>query len=155
MFFDCLRDIAALPGLSRLKTAAFAVTVYTKPKKTVWRKFLNGSPQMFAISAADFPKRESIKNISASDGAFNLISLDNLLSDQPTNNDKAGRHWKGEQKMLSNPENKRVLGRMGARVLTPEEIKQVSGGSTWIFNTPIMTFIGTNDPDVKTDFLHD
>jgi len=57
--------------------------------------------------------------------------------------------------MLSNLENKRVLGRMGARVLTPEEIKQVSGGSTWIFNTPIMTFIGTNDPDVKTDFLHD
>ncbi len=57
--------------------------------------------------------------------------------------------------MLSKREAKRVLGRTGARVLTPEEIKQISGGSTIVFNTPIMTFVGTNDPDVKTDFFHD
>jgi hypothetical protein len=49
----------------------------------------------------------------------------------------------------------RVLGRMGARILTPEEMKLVSAGSTIVFNTPIMTFIGTNYPDVRTDFLHD
>ncbi len=57
--------------------------------------------------------------------------------------------------MLSKREAKRVLSRTGARVLTPEEIKQISGGSTIVFNTPIMTFVGTNDPDVKTDFFHD
>ncbi|HEV3317936.1 MAG TPA: hypothetical protein VG488_13245, partial [Candidatus Angelobacter sp.] len=58
-------------------------------------------------------------------------------------------------KMLSNREAKRVLGRMGARALTPQEIERVSGGSTIIFNTPIMTFVGTHDPDMKTDFFHD
>jgi hypothetical protein len=57
--------------------------------------------------------------------------------------------------MLSNREAKRVLGRMGARALTPEEIKQVRGGSTTIFNTPIMTFIGTNDPDTQPDVFYD
>jgi len=49
----------------------------------------------------------------------------------------------------------RVLGRTGARILTPEEMKLVSAGSTFVFNTPIMTFFGTNDPDVQTDFLED
>jgi hypothetical protein len=58
-------------------------------------------------------------------------------------------------KMLSTTKTPRVLGRMGARILTPEEMKLVSGGSTFVFNTPIMTFFGTNDPDVRTDFLHD
>ena len=57
--------------------------------------------------------------------------------------------------MLSHRETKRVLGRMGARALTPKEIEQVSGGSTIVLNTPIMTFIGTHDPDMKTDFFHD
>ncbi|HEV2988198.1 MAG TPA: hypothetical protein VG759_07140 [Candidatus Angelobacter sp.] len=57
--------------------------------------------------------------------------------------------------MVSHREAKRVLGRMGARALTPNEIEQISGGSTFVFNTPIMTFVGTNDPDVRTDFLHD
>jgi hypothetical protein len=57
--------------------------------------------------------------------------------------------------MLSNRETKRVLGRMGARVLTPEEITRVSAGSTTIFNTPIMTFIGTNDPDTQPDVFYD
>lgn len=57
--------------------------------------------------------------------------------------------------MSNNREAKRVLGRVGARALTPNEIERVSGGSTFVFNTPIMTFIGTHDPDVRTDFLHD
>ena len=57
--------------------------------------------------------------------------------------------------MFSNKDAKRVLGRMGARALTPAEIERVAGGSTIVFNTPIMTFVGTNDPDVKTDFFHD
>lgn len=57
--------------------------------------------------------------------------------------------------MFRNKESNRVLGRMGARELTPNEIAQISGGSTIVLNTPIMTFIGTNDPDAKTDFFHD
>ncbi|HEV2964675.1 MAG TPA: hypothetical protein VG649_22795 [Candidatus Angelobacter sp.] len=57
--------------------------------------------------------------------------------------------------MVSNRETRRVLGRMGARALTPKEIEQVSGGSTIVFNTPIMTFIGTNDPDVQPDCFND
>lgn len=57
--------------------------------------------------------------------------------------------------MSSNKEAKRVLGRMGARALTPKEIEKVNGGSTVVFNTPIMTFIGTNDPDVQPDFFED
>jgi hypothetical protein len=57
--------------------------------------------------------------------------------------------------MLSETKNERVLGRMRARILTPGEIKQVSGGSTIVFNTPIMTFVGTNDPDMQADFFYD
>ena len=57
--------------------------------------------------------------------------------------------------MSSKTETKRVLGRSGARVLMPEETRRVSGGSTIIWNTPVMTFIGTDDPDVQTDFLND
>lgn len=57
--------------------------------------------------------------------------------------------------MFSTTKPARVLGRMGARILTLEETKLVSAGSTFVFNTPIMTFVGTNGPDVKTDFLHD
>ncbi len=57
--------------------------------------------------------------------------------------------------MFSTSKFPRVLGRMGARLLTPEEMKMVSAGSTIVFNTPIMTFVGTNGPDVRTDFLHD
>jgi hypothetical protein len=73
--------------------------------------------------------------------------LANLLQGWPALERKA--------KMLSHREAKRVLGRMGARTLTPKEIEQVSGGSTIVLNTPIMTFIGTHDPDMKTDFFHD
>jgi len=57
--------------------------------------------------------------------------------------------------MFSKANSQRVLGRRGARVLIPEEIKQVSGGSTTVFNTPVMTFIGTGDPDVQPDFFYD
>jgi hypothetical protein len=57
--------------------------------------------------------------------------------------------------MFCNKETKRVLGRVGARALTPQEIERVSGGSTVVFNTPIMTFIGTNDPDVQPDCFND
>ena len=52
-------------------------------------------------------------------------------------------------------QSQRVLGRMGARVLEPEETKRVSAGSSIMLNTPIMTFIGTNDPDFKPDYFHD
>ena len=57
--------------------------------------------------------------------------------------------------MLNKTKNERVLGRMGARILRTEEIKQVSGGSSVVFNTPIMTFVGTNDPDMQPDFFYD
>jgi hypothetical protein len=57
--------------------------------------------------------------------------------------------------MLNKTKNERVFGRMGARILRTEEIKQVSGGSSVVFNTPIMTFVGTNDPDMQPDFFYD
>lgn len=57
--------------------------------------------------------------------------------------------------MLSQTKSQRVLNRMGARILRPEETRRVSGGTTVILDTPIMTFIGTDDPDVKPDCFTD
>lgn len=57
--------------------------------------------------------------------------------------------------MLSKTKTERVLGRVRARILTLEEMKQVSGGTTVVFNTAIMTFFGTNDPDWKPDVFPD
>jgi len=56
---------------------------------------------------------------------------------------------------MSKINSQRVLGRRGARELIPEEIKQVNGGTTIAFNTPLMTFIGTNDPDFRPDVFND
>ena len=57
--------------------------------------------------------------------------------------------------MLSKTKPERVLGRVRARILTLDEMNQVSGGTTVVFSTPIMTFFGTNDPDVQTDVFCD
>jgi len=59
------------------------------------------------------------------------------------------------KKMLAKTKPQRILNRVHARILTLDEIKQVSGGSTVVLNTPIMTFFGTNDPDVQTDVFYD
>ena len=52
-------------------------------------------------------------------------------------------------------QSQRVLNRMGAKVLTQEEMKLVSAGSSIMVNTPTISFVGSHSPDFKPDFIHD
>lgn len=51
---------------------------------------------------------------------------------------------------MKNPNSERVLGRRGARILTPAEITVISGGA-WLTNTQRLTMVG-NRADMLPDF---